>query len=223
MNTPFDWDTPAGKVIDRLAQAIRAKGLVLAEPLVVFGSAPLQLSLDKNFLSADVDIATIRHLEELKALVEELGLAKGKAAYYVEIVASYVFRPNPNWWNRVQRERRHGIEFVFPAPIDILLGKLHRLDEKDLKAFRLVIEKSGHPTEAEMVQELRECHEKFRPKFNGTRSDYHRNTERLWPAIYGHAIDVSKTIVQPVLTELVAAGYEDDYQALIRTLGVPPE
>ena len=210
-------------MLDRFAQAVQAKGIPLTEPLVVFGSAPLQLALDTNFLSADVDIAAIKHLDELKALVEELGLAKGKAAYYVEIVASYVFRPNPNWWSRVQREWLHGIEFVFPAPIDILLGKLHRLDEKDLKAFRLVLEKTGHPTETEMIQELRECHEKFRPKFNGTRSDYHRNTERLWPEIYGHPIDVAKTIIEPVLAVLAQAGYEDDYQALIRSLGALPE
>lgn len=210
-------------MLDRLARAIQAKGLALSEPLVVFGSAPLQLALDASFLSADVDIATIKHLDELKALVEEMGLGKGQAPYYVEIVASYVFRPNPNWWNRARREQLHGVEFVFPAPIDILLGKLHRLDEKDLKAFRLVREKTAHPTEAEMILELRECHEKFRPKFNGTRSDYHRNTERLWPELFGHEIDVAKLIIQPVLAELARVGYEDDYQALIRSLQVLPD
>ena len=70
-------------MLNRLALAIQTKGIVLAEPLVVFGSAPLQLSIDANFLSADVDIATIKHLDELKALVEEMGLGKGKAPYYV--------------------------------------------------------------------------------------------------------------------------------------------
>ena len=34
----------------------------------------------------------------------------------------------------------------FPSDAGILIGKLDRLEEKDLKAFRMVIKLTGHPT-----------------------------------------------------------------------------
>jgi len=38
-----DWNTPAGRALLALTGAIRAKGLSLHHPIVVFGSAPLQI------------------------------------------------------------------------------------------------------------------------------------------------------------------------------------
>ena len=216
---PPDWTTPAGRALERLAAAIERTGLVLGEPLIVFGSAPLQIFLDPAFLSADVDVTVTGHLKELQALVEETGMGKGRAPFYIEIVPRYVFRPGPDWGVRARRLELHGVELVFPAPLDLLVAKLHRLDEKYLRAFELVRQKTGQPGEEELLQELRQCHEKFTPRPSGAKSDFHRNVERLWPRLFGRELDAGRSILQPVLDALRQAGESEDYLTVLRSLG----
>jgi len=189
----------------------------LDRPILVFGSAPLQIYFDPAFLSADVDIASAGHKDVLKKLVEELGLSKGKAALYIEVVGEHVFRPGPRWRERSEIKLLNGVAFLFPHPTDILVAKLYRLDEKDLLAFEVLLKKTGHPTAAEMILELRDCFEKFRPELNGSKSEFWNNVEKLWPAIYGHPIDVPSTILAPVIAELEEAGYNPDYVEILKT------
>ena len=59
------------------------------------------------------------------------------------------FRSSPRWKDRTQRAKLRNCTFIFPHPIDILIAKLHRLDDKDLRAFEIVRAKTGHPTEEE--------------------------------------------------------------------------
>lgn len=141
-------------------EAIRSKGLSFQEPILVFGSAPLQICLAPEFLSGDVDIS-VRGSEDktLKQLVEEARLSKEYREQYIQVVPSYVFRPGPNWRGRAETVLLEGVTFLFPAPLDILLGKLRRLEEKDFRAFELVLTRTGHPTEEEMVQELRDSYD----------------------------------------------------------------
>lgn len=214
-----DWSTPAGRALERLTAAIRTRGTKLTEPLIVFGSAPLQIFLDPAFLSADVDVTIPRHLAEVEALVEELGMSKGRAPFYIEVVPRYVFRPGPDWGVRASRHRLNEVELVFPAPLDLLVAKLHRLDEKDLRAFELVRQITTQPDEAALVEELRQCHEKFLPRPSGAKSDFHRNVERLWLRLFGHPVNVNSEILQPVLAALRAAGESDDYLSVLRSLG----
>lgn len=54
---------------------------------------------------------------------------------------------------------------TIPHPIDILIGKLGRLDAKDVLAFRRVIEVTGHPTKEEFLRELQNAVDLFRPAF----------------------------------------------------------
>lgn len=216
---PPDWSTPAGRALERLTAALRTRGVALSEPLIVFGSAPLQIFLDPAFLSADVDVTISHDLAKVQALVEELGMGKGRAPFYLEAVPRYVFRPGPDWGVRASRHRLNGVELVFPAPLDLLVAKLHRLDEKDLRAFELVRQKTGQPDEAALVEELRQCHEKFLPRPSGAKSDFHRNVERLWLRLFGHPADVNGDILQPVLAALRAAGESEDYLSVLRSLG----
>jgi hypothetical protein len=52
------WGTPAGKLLDLLARSLPTQPRL---EITVFGSAPLQLFLDRNFLSADIDFQSILH------------------------------------------------------------------------------------------------------------------------------------------------------------------
>jgi hypothetical protein len=88
----------------------------------------------------------------------------------------------------------------FPHAIDILIAKLNRLDEKDLEAFRVVLRKTGHPTEAALIHELQMAVDLFRPSFDEEQGhDMANNCRRLWPIIYGREIDPRAEIIAPAL------------------------
>ncbi len=109
MELKADWTTQAGSALMRPANALAEQNIVPQSPIVVFGSAPLQNFVHPDFLSADIDIF-IRDpsLEApIAALIEELGLGKGRAAYYIEIVPSYVFRAGPDWRLCDEPRRNH--------------------------------------------------------------------------------------------------------------------
>ncbi len=183
---------------------------------MVFGSAPLQICVDSAFLSADVDVSVPGQGDELKELVEEIGLSKGKPAYYIEVVAEYIFRPGPNWRERAKTITLNDVSFLFPDSLDILLAKLRRLEEKAILAFQLVREKTGRPTEHELIRELRASYDIFYIQKNGQKSALWENTEKLWPRIYGRAMDARAEIIQPVLDQLAEVGADRDYLDEIR-------
>lgn len=216
-----DWNTPAGQALAKLSLAIKQKGLLIQRPIIVFGSAPLQICIDPAFLSADVDVSLTGQSEELEKVVDEIGLSKGKAPYYIEVVAEYIFRPGPNWRERAEIITLNDVPFLFPASLDILLAKLRRLEEKDIFAFELVREKTGHPTESELLHELRSSYDIYYIQKNGRKSALWENTEKLWPRFFGRAIDVRGEIIQPVLDQLAATGTNRDYLEEIRVrLGI---
>lgn len=51
---------------------------------------------------------------------------------------------------------------------------------------------------------------------NGRKSALWEHTEKLWPRIFGRAMDVRSEIIQPVLDELSAGGTNRDYLDEIR-------
>lgn len=112
--------------------------------------------------------------------------------------------------------------FYFPHPIDILIAKLHRLEEKDLLAFRTVIAKTGHPTEAELIRELQLAVDLFRPSFDEEQGhDLASNCRRLWPLIFGREMDPRAEIIAPALAER-RRGYGEptrDFKRELREIG----
>ena len=192
----LDWDTPAGQVIDRLVQALPADR---PWKIILFGSSPLQLALDPAFLSADVDIIPGADVDDY---CRRAGLLKGQTPIYVEPCAVSAFTASADWMMRACEVGRKHVTFILPHPIDILGSKIKRLEEKDLRALRLVRAKTDHPTEAEMVVALRRVVDIYRPSFDEESvGDPRHNTEILWREVFGKPINVGQEIIAPALAE----------------------
>jgi hypothetical protein len=209
----IDWDTPAGHRLDLLARSLPPNPRL---ELTVFGSAPLQLFLDKTFLSADIDVfPTEESYTFLLDFVASHGLDKDQSPYYIQICDPYAFRSTRNWRDRAVEVERHGHLFRFVHPWDILVSKLQRLDEKDIRAFELVIKCTGHPTEAEFIRQLQSAVDLYRPKFDeeGSLGDMFNNTRLLWQTLWQKEIDVRAQIIRPAL-ERQRHDYEEGDPAL---------
>jgi uncharacterized nucleotidyltransferase DUF6036 len=207
-------NAPAVELLRKLAAALPPRGEFT---ITLFGSAPIQITVDSTLTSADVDVFS--DFEPLREAVEKAGLSEAKTSFYVQVSSELNFRTSPRWKDRTQSARIGNCTFVFPHPIDILIAKLNRLDEKDLRAFRAVMAKTGHPTEAELIGELQMAVDLFRPSFDEEQGhDLANNCRRLWPLIYGREIDPRQEIIVPALA-IRKAGYGEptrDYKQELR-------
>lgn len=221
----IDWNTPAGRT---LKQFLAALSTGRDYSITLFGSSPLQLGIESSFRSADVDLfagdwGEIH--EDVTAAVKRAGLAKEQGAEpYVQVCVESNFRTSPRWKDRAFRTQVGNVLLALPHPTDILIAKLHRLEEKDLRAFRLVIERTGHPTENEMRGELQAAVDLFRPGFDEEIiGDITTNTRVLWQELWGKDINVRQEIIAPAIA-LRNKGYADDlaredYRSGLRELG----
>ncbi len=215
-----DWATPAGNLLKSLFQAIPSTTEVT---ITLFGSSPLQLAIDPSFKSNDVDLFTKDDPEWLQKIVKAAGFSKETAAYYIQCCWEGNFRTSPRWRLRAAKIPCGHVTLVLPHPIDILIAKLHRYEEKDRRAFALVVERTGHPTEQEMLTELQYSVDLYRPNFDEeVTGDITTNTGLMWQDIFGREIDVRKEIIAPAL-ERRRRGYQEDlpredYKAELRRL-----
>lgn len=168
--------------------------------ITVFGSAALQMTVEPSLLSNDVDLFS--PAEDLEAFVREAGLHQEQSDFYIQVCSALNFRTSQHWASRVKSVRYENCAFHFPHPIDILIAKLNRLEEKDLLAFRVVMAKTGHPTEQELIRELQLAVDLFRPSFDEEQGhDLLNNCRRLWPLVFGREIDPRAEIIAPALEE----------------------
>ncbi len=192
----IDWNTAAGRLLDQLVEALPS-----SRPwrIIVFGSSPLQLALDPAFLSGDVDIIPFDNIDEhLRAA----GLLKGQAEMYVEPCTPNAFTAAADWTLRAFEVARRHVTFVLPHPIDILVSKIKRLEEKDLNAFRLVRARTGHPTEEDLIHALQRVVDLYRPSFDEeSAGDPMHNTEVLWRELFNKSVDVRRQIIAPAIAE----------------------
>src|SRR5438132_6124112 len=107
-------DTPAGQLLQRLAAALPKDRHF---DITLFGSAPLQITIDAALASADVDLFSDN--DELQKLVEAAGLGAGQTALYIQINSELNFRTSPRWRARAQPIPVGNCTFHFPHPIDI--------------------------------------------------------------------------------------------------------
>jgi hypothetical protein len=210
----IELNNPAGETLRKLAEI-----LPKTRPLQItlFGSAPLQLSIDPTLLSGDVDIFSDE--EFLADAVERAGLSEKQHKPGFHVCSELNFRTSPRWKDRVRSIQIENVTFIVPHPYDILIAKLNRLEEKDLLAFRTVIAKTGHPTGVELIHELQLAVDLFRPSFDEEQGhDMADNCRRLWPLIYGREIDPRAEIIAPALA-IRKAGYGEptrDYKQELR-------
>ena len=72
----LDWSGNAGQQLDTLARTLPPQPRFL---ITVFGSAPLQLMVERSFLSEDIDVYSAEeHSDFLTRFVEDNGWAKGQ-------------------------------------------------------------------------------------------------------------------------------------------------
>ena len=209
-----DLETPAGVALKKLtAQLPKDRSY----RITLFGSAPIQITVEPSLLSADVDLFCDE--EDLNEYVRRAGLDRDHSDFYIQVCSGLNFRTSPHWAARTKSAVIENCTFIFPHPIDILIAKLNRLEEKDLLAFRTVIAKTGHPTETEMIEELQLAVDLFRPSFDEEQGhDLANNCRRLWPLIFGREIDPRKEIIAPALQKR-REGYGEptrDYKAELR-------
>jgi hypothetical protein len=198
----IDLGTPAGLTLRKLAEV-----LPRSRPfrITLFGSAPLQICIEPTLLSGDVNIFSDE--EFLAEIIERAGLSDKQHTPGFQVCSELNFRTSPRWASRTRSVQVDNITFVIPHPNDILMAKLNRLDEKDLNAFRAVIARTGHPTDAEWIAELQLAVDLFRPSFDEEQGhDIANNCRRLWPLIFGREIDPRAEIIAPALATR-KAGY----------------
>jgi hypothetical protein len=206
------WDSAPGKLIDRLLDVLPSDKQFL---ITVFGTGPLQMAYKNTEVSVDVDIFAN---EDIEAIVSEHGLDNAIQPPIIHLCADSSFQAGPNWQDRAYVVPRKGHLVRFPHPYDILVSKLHRFGERDKQAFELVIKNTGHPTERDLLQELRRSVDLYRPGFDEERqSRIWENTVEAWKYFFGHAIDVRSEIVRPGL-ERRKADYDQTRSGLKNTL-----
>ena len=211
----IDWETPAGRLLLEFLATLPAD-----RPFhfTLFGSAPLQLTIDRQLMSADVDLFSDDE-EDLTALVAAAKLDRTRGGFYLEPGFELSFRTSPRWRSRAAVIQRGNVTLTVPHPLDILIGKLHRLEAKDLTAFKRVIQLTGHPTADELRRELRSAVDLFRPAFDeDSPNRYPENTRRLWSEIFHAEIDINRDIIQPAIT-LRNQGYGESPPDHKRALG----
>lgn len=204
------WQSPAGQRLDEFARRLPP---VPRLEINVFGSAPIQLFIDQQFLSADIDLFGAEEIYDLLIkFVADQNWTQDKADFYIQVCDPYAFKSTVDWRERAIAVERHGHLFRFVHPWDVLVSKLQRLEEKDLEAFKLVLAKTGHPTEAEFKRHLQKAVDLYRPKFDEetARGDMMLNTHTLWRELWGKEIDVRAEIIRPALARVPAEYGEDD-------------
>ncbi|HMJ91384.1 MAG TPA: hypothetical protein VK530_16295 [Candidatus Acidoferrum sp.] len=113
----FDLTTAAGQMLQELASVLPQER---SFEITVFGSAPLQIGIEPNLLSNDVDIFS--NAEDLEEHVRRAGLLQGQADFYIQVCSGLNFRTSPLWGTRTTSVKIRNCTFIFPHPIDILIA-----------------------------------------------------------------------------------------------------
>jgi hypothetical protein len=209
------WNTPSGEALQALVANVAADPFF--NRLIVFGSGALQMTVLPELLSADIDVSLdivqpstlaaspIAAEESLRRAATKTNRESKSAQPLVQVCHWMTFQPAARWERRIYQEEKNGWQMVFPHPFDILFAKLRRLEPKDLEAFKRHVAATGRPSESEFLALCLESYRDFIPRLEGERThlpspvsqrDLRKNVTRLWPAIWGRAINIDREIVE---------------------------
>jgi hypothetical protein len=213
----IDWNTPAWRLLEKLLKQLPTNRHF---SFTIYDSALLQMTIDRTLLSGDVDIFS-NDDDDVSTMIREQKLDSNESGgLYLEAGYQLSFRTTAIWRQRAKPVRfSENVELLFPHPLDILIGKLNRLDPKDLTAFERVIAITGHPTAEELKRELQNAVDLFRPNFDEEAPNcFPENTERLWREIFKSQIDVRQEIIQPAIARRKQGYGEEppDYKSILR-------
>jgi len=200
----LNWATPAGQLLKRFFTSLA--GFPRNDLLInVFGSAPLQMGIEESFLSNDVDIAVrVEEQSRVEDIIRDSRLGRDQTEYFIQCCPEGAFRTSLRWKDRAFHYPFSKGIARFAHPIDILIGKLNRADEKDIKAFELVMSRTGHPNEEELIAELQAAVELFSlahiAGFNAP--SYGDNVRKIWPRLFQREIDVDAEITGPAYSRI---------------------
>jgi hypothetical protein len=189
----LDWSTPGAELLRQAAEVLSESLGARSLQIVVFGSSPLQMGVSDAIMSGDLDIAAD---EEIESILKDARLTKGLSSPYVEVCPPGTFRTAHDWQFRAHSVWMGNLEILLPHPIDILVSKISRGEEKDFEAFEEVIARTGHPTEEELRNSLIRSVHLYKPGYDETvAGDPITNTRLLWIRLFGRDIDVRKEII----------------------------
>lgn len=205
----------AGHLLDAFFARVHEQMPGFEGPLTVFGSAPIQLCVDGDFVSADADVMVLSHAAELREIAADVVQSKTGAGvmHGVQVCPADWFRTTPHYLARAHMETRHGLRIIVPHLRDVLIGKLHRarlegqdgLVPKDLRAFSRVRQLcAGRPNEQDLLEDLRACEAYFRPLYDGQINSFKLNTLDLWRQLFLRDLDVNREITTPAFQEEAA-------------------
>jgi hypothetical protein len=93
--------------------------------------------------------------ESLTDLVRAHKLGVHQRKLHLQVNAPGAFQPGTGYLRRVMETDRGNLHITIPHPLDILIAKLHRYEDKDLEAFQKVYERTGAPSADALLAELR--------------------------------------------------------------------
>ena len=91
----IDWSTPAGQLLQKFLATLPADR---SFRFTLYGSAPLQLTVDCQLMSGDEDLFSDDD-EDLSTLIAAAKLDKTQGGFYLEPGFELSFRTSPRWGN----------------------------------------------------------------------------------------------------------------------------
>lgn len=206
----IDCQTHSGSLLHRLTSAMSATPDIRECGLLIFGSSPLEFGLGIALNSGDIDITPDQLYPIFGTFLKNNNLLSGNP--HVQLCPPGLFRPGQMWPRRAVNRTLNEVEVLLPHPIDIIAGKLHRLDERDYQGIQKLIDSTGRPTSADMLTYAKENPDWLLSE-GAVNEKVVDNFETFYSFLGGKDLDVREDILKASLFEYKSVTEEDSLAA----------